>query len=532
MPLDFPDSPTLNQVYSANGKAWQWNGYAWDSNAGGVVSVKDFGAAGDGIADDTAAGTAALATGKSVYWPEGIYKVSPITAGEPHSEPNRTSLWTLADGQVMFGDGPASKLVWGTPATRQCFFKAADCSNVGLFNLCFDGGYSSIIIDPNADGSVNGVTIERCYFDNLLIDVLGGNQLAIDSTSKYAKNIFVRGCKTSGPSVHSVLFTNCYNAHAVGNSFNNVNGGYCIDASQGSRNVVISFNTADTCDYFCKVESSDPSAVNPAQWASHEVVIIGNTAINVDLTGIFVNSAADHITIAGNSIVGFSSRGIDLDQVSGVTHNGSVSIVGNVLSAAPGSTNATGIRDALTGGSLPHVFADNAIDEVLVGIQIARKNAVISGGSISADGSCVLLTVSAVLDGIVVNGVKMTGATGINIDGTTQDAKRITVAGCEIRFTALGIYSQTDIYQSVFNGNNLNSVAPTVGGIVLESPTNCSIQDNVINMNTVTLNSVSTATATTDCIITGNISNRPLSIAAPSVNTITTGNITGAAYVA
>jgi len=31
MPLDFPSSPTLNQVYSLGGKSWKWNGAAWET---------------------------------------------------------------------------------------------------------------------------------------------------------------------------------------------------------------------------------------------------------------------------------------------------------------------------------------------------------------------------------------------------------------------------------------------------------------------------------------------------------------------
>ena len=30
MPINFPDSPTLNQTYTYANKTWQWNGYAWD----------------------------------------------------------------------------------------------------------------------------------------------------------------------------------------------------------------------------------------------------------------------------------------------------------------------------------------------------------------------------------------------------------------------------------------------------------------------------------------------------------------------
>lgn len=34
MPIDFPNSPTVNQQYSYNGIIWQWNGSAWIAYAG------------------------------------------------------------------------------------------------------------------------------------------------------------------------------------------------------------------------------------------------------------------------------------------------------------------------------------------------------------------------------------------------------------------------------------------------------------------------------------------------------------------
>lgn len=498
---------------------------------GAPVNVLDYGATGNGTTDDTAAFTAALATGKSVYIPQGTYKVAPVSTPVSGIEPNRTSAWILTSGQTIYGDGVTSVLLWGS-ATVQCFFKATTATNIALRDLKFDGGYSSIVVFPDADGSVDGVVVSDCYFSNMLIDVIGGNQLAINVDSKYCKNILVQNCITSGPAVHSILFTNCYNAQALGNRFNNVTGGYCIDASQGSRNVVLADNVAQTCKYFCKIESSDSLSSNPSKFASHEVIVANNTALDIDIYGIFINSAADYIVIESNIMVGFLNYGIWLDQVNNYTHNGSISIADNVLSASASQTNAFGILDSLTSGTLPHVFTGNVIDEVNIGIQISRKNAVITGGSISADASCILLNVPSILDGVCINGVKMTGASGINCNGTGQPVKRITVTGCDITFTSTGIYSQSGISQSIFNDNTLNSSAPTVAGIALETPTNCSLQNNTINMNTVSLNSITTATATTDCIFVGNICNRVFNINAPSAGVINTGNITNAAYVA
>jgi hypothetical protein len=27
--LNFPNSPSLNEIYTANGKSWRWDGYSW-----------------------------------------------------------------------------------------------------------------------------------------------------------------------------------------------------------------------------------------------------------------------------------------------------------------------------------------------------------------------------------------------------------------------------------------------------------------------------------------------------------------------
>lgn len=58
----------------------------------GYLNVKNAGAKGDGVSDDTAAVSAAMNCGKSVYFPAGVYLVDPVT------------LTTAANGHSFFGD--------------------------------------------------------------------------------------------------------------------------------------------------------------------------------------------------------------------------------------------------------------------------------------------------------------------------------------------------------------------------------------------------------------------------------------------
>ena len=76
-----------------------------------VVSVKDFGAVGDGVTNDTAAIQAAINSKSGflgVYFPAGVYRV--------------TSQITISTDRVMlYGDGSASRILFNPTANAVCF---------------------------------------------------------------------------------------------------------------------------------------------------------------------------------------------------------------------------------------------------------------------------------------------------------------------------------------------------------------------------------------------------------------------------
>ena len=126
MAINFPTSPTTNDIHTENNLSWKFNGASWDAlptpsvagnvaytpaGAGAVatdvetklresVSVKDFGAVGDGVTDDTAAIQLALnSSATSIYFPLGSYVLTDsLLDGTP-------ALTSSVDDRIMFGEG-------------------------------------------------------------------------------------------------------------------------------------------------------------------------------------------------------------------------------------------------------------------------------------------------------------------------------------------------------------------------------------------------------------------------------------------
>jgi hypothetical protein len=493
---------------------------------------------------DTSAILAAVATGKNVYIPSGTWIFSPLTTTivfpSPYvNEGNRTSACVLSTGQTVRGDGVLSQLKWGTSKSPvgtlpQCFFKIQNATDVCIKDLFARDAFALLIVDPLTDGSVKNVVVENCTTVNNLIDIIGGRQLAIDPSSKYSENIRVINCNFKAPGgSHSIVFTNTYNAEAIGNNFKDVTQGMCIDMSQGTRGCVISSNTATNCQYFCKVESSDVSGSNEALFSSYKVSVIGNVVDTISQNGILLNTAADNITVTGNVLSKFVFNGILIGQAYASSAAGSVIISDNILTGIAGTSNG-GIYDTMTNGASPHIFSDNSIMNVVHGIWVARNGVSISGGFIKAATNGVVLDTTGGTASLSISGVNIISAgVGINFAGTSA-VKNISVVNSQITYSSSAFYcsSPTSITRLTFNNNRLDATAPILDAVVLPAPVACTVVGNISNANTSSLNFLTTSTSTTNCIVTNNISNRPIVLGTPNAGTINTNNIINASYSA
>jgi hypothetical protein len=163
---------------------------------GAMTNVLDYGAIGDGVADDTAALTnayaAAVATTKTLYLPAGIYKItSQLVWDSPVNvigvAQGTTLLKTGNFDGIYIGavDGSGGSVVYsgfrihgaagnGGKGIVLRNISYATLENLFIFNHASDGLY--------LDDTTGGIGMYHNTFDNITITTNGGHGLVIDST--------------------------------------------------------------------------------------------------------------------------------------------------------------------------------------------------------------------------------------------------------------------------------------------------------------------------------------------------------------
>ena len=374
-----------------------------------VVSVKDFGAVGNGTDDDTEAIQAALdTTSKAIYFPQGTYRVV-----KNDSSPALTS--SVADRRI-YGEGAITatstvrKAIYITGDRTQFSLNCSGNNNIGVFvhiaasdcqvtNCRITDLYSPAStgevngVRVTLDGLTGGVVVSDNYFSQLesVGDLTGGNGIGmsraviveadsdLDSPIVISNNTIKNVIGEEGDSIavissngagtyyrlnlviqsNTVLnFTRrgikiqCSGARIIGNTLRNTwssdqgNMQCVIDLVQGGSHFVVN-NILDNCKYVAQIKAiEDVAAISDITVASNIITGIGAETSN-GLIYLKTNSGSN-VTVSNNTILCSGYAGIAI----AVINTDKVFIDGNHVDIAAGGTPfdvATGITN-LVGG--------------------------------------------------------------------------------------------------------------------------------------------------------------------------------------
>ena len=372
---------------------------------GASANIMDYGAVGDGIADDTSAIQVALNSGaKSVYVPAGTYLITALT---------------ITSEMVVYGEG---KLMRNAVASSPMI--NITTSNVEIDGLKFDGaGAGSTIgvgnsaeVAIKATGTDSTAQITNIKIQNTVIDGVAGVGIRCDFANNcIIENNIIENCGYAG-----VLCLSIIDSVITKNRINNIN------AASGVVN------------WYGITLTRDPTVTTTASARSANCIVTENTVSNVvQWTGIDFHAA--HKCVISNNNVYYCKDGIyaqyDSSSATYKQPSEDILITDNLVEGRPTlSENALGIA-SIGLAALPNqriVISDN----LLIG----------AGSYSNANGAIYITSTNhaEVKDNTLEKSIRV----GINISGTSQHC---TIASNKINGVIAGASSAFYIYEDHSN---------------------------------------------------------------------------------
>ena len=319
---------------------------------GASLNVLDYGAVGDGVANDSAAivaaMTAASSTGKNVFFPAGTYRL--LT----HIELLSDVSFVGENGSEIFFD-PAMTVGTVIGGTARAMY-AQNKSNITFENLRF---YSS------ASGVTKPITI--CFENQIGINIYNCQFDTFGDATHYAQGVILYG--SSKIRIENTRFLNCSgDGAAFSNDCNNI----AVTNSEFSDNddwgLALSIGCYDAIIEGCVFKNNVSTATGADR--CRKIAFIGNTMVNNE-HGVRVAEFADtveynqQISIVGNNITNSGVAGVSIENL--YSPYGLVSVTGNTIQGSSNQgirvTNAANVT--IVGNAIYSCLADGILFSAL-----------------------------------------------------------------------------------------------------------------------------------------------------------------------
>ena len=374
-----------------------------------TVSVKDFGAVGDGVTDDTAAIQAALDSGCEVYVPEGTYLLN--------------SNVTVSSEMLLTGEGRGNSHFSG--AGKFILQGSLQVENIGFLNT-----NEHIEIATNAVGATTFgyIRVDKCLFNNsstFSIVTEGVNRDVFVEEVSILNSVFNGNGAGSGA-------IDIRASHRVANIHNNIiedynNGGGCGAIRLGQLTTSADNNCYShiTNNYIDNISSiGGTGSTYGIQVIKGFMNIIGNTVRNLindakdDCEGIYASGFSSRII--GNTLVDAGASEAQITVKGGSKCN----VIGNYVFQTAGRNRAPGITIQNASGS---ICQGNIV------INPYKRGIWIDGANVPRD---------VLIDGNFIQNVENDG-TGRTFLGVTAGIY-LAAAGDQVRVTNNQIKNVTD----------------------------------------------------------------------------------------